>query len=418
MQSDLVLYDNTTRLSGTGSVPSFTTPFDWKGRITYTTANASLSSKINDKLSTKLFVNYLNKSNDNPEGLTYGSSSYTTDAFDYSKRNAGLEANYKINPKNTVSAGYEYLGLKRSVREDAPKTDDNTVFVQVKNSSLDWLTGKIRYQYLTRSSDNVLGAEHANDATSATVTSSSLYFAQFTQPADTANKKQHAIKIGFDFEPTDNTTFGVEYAFKYDDFTKNYLGMLNAKRNELYVDATYTKGIAKFTAYGDLEVVNSFARYRQIAGSATSTAPQLFDPFGTNDVNNFNWTTNRKDVNYAAGITNELEVIKGKLGSTVGYRYEKANGSNDFNTSFAPSVAPTNVTALDDYKKHTVNAKLTYALSKAASLDVGYIYENLKYVDDAYSNYTYIVGTNYLSGAYANTSYNANVVYTKLSFKF
>lgn len=411
MQSDATLYDN-------GTTGSFTTPLDWKGRITYTTANASLSTKANDALSTKMFVNYLNKSNNSPEGLTYGTTSYTTDAFDYSKRNAGLEANYKLNAQNTLSAGYEYLGMKRSVREDAPKTDDHTVFVQAKNSSFDWLTSKIRYQYLTRSSDNELGALHANDATSATVTSSSLYFAQFTQPADVANKKQHGVKAGFDFDLAHNWTLGVEYAFKYDDFTKNYLGMLNAKRNELYLDTTYTKGIAKFTAYGDLEVVNSFARYRQIARTASTSAPQYFDPFGTNDVNNFNWTTNRKDLNYAVGVTSDLEIIKGKLNSSIGYRYEKANGSNDFNTNVAPSVAPTNVTALDDYKKHAVNAKLTYALSKTASLDLGCLYENLKYVDDAYSNYTNIVGTNYLSGAYANQSYNASVVYTKLNYKF
>lgn len=58
------------------------------------------------------------------------------------------------------------------------------------------------------------------------------------------------------------------------------------------------------------------------------------------------------------------------------------------------------------------------ALSKSIDFDFGYLYEHLKYSDDAYTGYKLISGTNYLSGAYETQSYNASLLYAAMNIKF
>lgn len=427
LESDVLLYDDTTRYNGantyTVSGSTYTaSPRNWAGKINYTTVNASLTSTPISNLNTRIFFNFLNKKNVGPDDFNYGTTSYTTERFDYSKRNLGVDGSYKLPAKTKLSAGYEYLNIHRAIREDAPSTNDHTVFVQVKNDLFDFVSAKLRYQRLMRTSENEMGKLHASDPTFDSA-GNSLYWTQFFQPADTADKNQDAIKAGFDFEPLYGLSLGVEYAYKHDNFTKNYLGMLNADRHEAYFDANYLFGIAKLGAYADLEMVESNSRYRQMP-RATAGANQYADPFGVSNATNFNWTSKRKDFNYALGFNGDVEIIKGTLSAKAGYRYENANGSNDFTTNVT-GINFINVGALDDYIKHTITTKLTYTISKAASIDFGYQYEHLKYSDDAWNGYQLIPintngtnSTNYLSGAYANPNYDASVVYTKLTYKF
>lgn len=426
LQSDVVLQDGGT--SGAfANGTSFRTPIQWAGRINYTTANASLTSTPLKNLNTRIFFNFLNKKNESPVGLNYTqegttvANTYYTDAFDYSKRNVGLDGSYKLPANTKVSAGYEYLNLHRNIRQDAPSTNDHTVFVQVKNDFFDWMSAKIKYQRLMRNSDSLYAQLYGNDPrvgvanTSAATTSN--YWKVFFMPADTADKEQDAFKVGLDFEPLHGLSLGLEYAYKHDVFTKNFLGMQNANRHEVFFDTNYEVGPAKLNAYADLELVNSFSRYRQLPRTTAGSATLYADPFGVSNTDNFNWTSQRKDLNYALGFKTDLDIIKGKFSVGAGYRYENANGSNDFTTNVT-GINYANVSELDDYIKHSVNAKMVYNFTKALTAELGYLYEHLKYSDDAYNGYSYIVGTNYLSGAYANQNYDASVVYTKLSFKF
>jgi len=414
LRNDVTLYDD-------GTTGSYLTARNWAGRVNYTTASAALTSKPMKNLDTRIFVNFLNKKNEGPEDFNYGSASYTTERFDYSKRNMGVDAGYKLPAKTKLSAGYEYQNLHRAIREDAPSTDDHKVFVQAKNDLFDWMSAKVRYQRLMRTSNFADATLYANEPTGGVANTSdattSLYYKIFFRPADTADKNQDSIKVGLDFEPVHGLSIGFEYAYKKDDFTKNYLGLQNAERHEGYFDATYAASIVKLNAYADLEVVESNSRFRQLP-RATGTSPTLYaDPMGVSNINNFNWTTKRQDFNYALGMKGDVEIIKNKLKASAGYRYEKANGSNDFTTN-TTGVVFNNVSQLDDYIKQTVDAKLAYSVTPAFIVTAGYLFEHLKYSDDAYTGYSYIVGTNYLSGAYANQGYDANMFYLSGTVKF
>lgn len=417
-----MLRDDVTLFENSGPIATqYPTARNWGGRVNYTTASTALTSRPMNNLDTRIFFNFLNKKNEGPEDFNYGTTDYTTERFDYNKRNMGVDVGYKLPAKTKLSAGYEYLNLHRAIREDAPSTEDHTMYMQVKNDLFDWMSAKVRYQRLMRSSDFEDAALYANEPTGGVANTSaantSLYYKIFFRPADTANRNQDSIKVGLDFEPIHGLSLGVEYAYKKDDYTNNYLGILDAERHEGYFDATYAASVFKLNAYADIEVVESNSRFRQLPRTTGTSATLYADPMGVSNSNNFNWTSKRQDVNYALGLKGDVDVIKNILKASAGYRYEQADGSNDFTTNVT-GVVFNNVSRLDDYLKQAVDVKLTCNVTPAFIVTAGYLYEHLKYTDDADTGYTYIVGTNYLSGAYASPSYNASMVYLSGTFKF
>jgi hypothetical protein len=416
LRNDVTLFDN-------GSTGTFSPAQNWAGKVNYTTVSASLTSNPFKNLDTRVFVNFLNKKNVGPEDFNYGNATYTTERFDYSKRNVGVDVGYKLPAKTKLSAGYEFLNLHRAIRTDATSTEDNTFFVQAKNNTFDWMSAKVRYQRLMRKSNFADGVEFAGEPSGPVAntsdTDTSLYYKIFFRPADTADKKQDSIKAGLEFEPMHGLSVGVEYAYKLDDYTKNYLGIQGAKRHELYVDANYAASIVKLNAYADFEKVQTDSRFRQLPRATTPATVLYADPLGTSNTANFNWTTKRKDISYALGCKADVDIIKNKLNASLGYRYENANGDNDFSTNVT-GVVFTNVNALDDYIKNAIDAKLSYNVTQAFNVAFGYQYEHLKYSDDAYIGYpaSNIQGSNYLSGAYAKQNYDASLFYLSGTLKF
>ena len=162
LRNDVTLFDN-------GTTGSYLTARNWAGKINYTTASAALTSRPTKNLDTRIFINFLDKKNEGPEDFNYGTASYTTERFDYSKRNMGVDVGYKLPTKTKISGGYEYLNLHRAIRQDAPSTDDHTLYIQAKNDLFDWMSAKIRYQRLMRESQ-FNDASHLADPKSVPIT--------------------------------------------------------------------------------------------------------------------------------------------------------------------------------------------------------------------------------------------------------
>ena len=356
------------------------------GKITYTTVSAAITSSPTKALDTKIYLNYLDKNNESSDPFRYHTAVYNsalglTEKFDYSKLNGGFDIGYKLPAKTKLSAGYEYLRIKRvmhapdltnssswGVRNDAPKTEDHIVYLQAKNELLDWMTAKVRYERLFRSSD-FRGDLFAG------LTDNRLIKA-FWRPADTADKTQDMVKVGLDFEPTSNLSVGVEYSLKYNDYTDSILGMQRDTRNEFYADANYQIAMVKLQPYVELEVVNNNSKHRryQTAGAAT--------PFSsTNNSTNYNWSSDRKDVNYALGINTDVDIIKDKLTFAAGYRFERASGEQDFTTSVTINTLFNNK-YVDNYTKNSLSTNLKYNVTKNLHVGLGYLFESLRYTDE------------------------------------
>lgn len=381
---------------------------DFAGKITYTTAAASVASNPITNLDTRIFFNFLDKQNESSQDFVYGNA--TTERFDYHKINAGVDAGYKLPGKTKISGGYEYLKVMRGIRTDATSTSDHILFAQVKNDFFNWMSAKVRYQRLERSSDN----QDPGLYPTATDGSQVLAYWRF---ADTADRSQDAIKAGIEIEPLHNLSMSAEYSFKNSTFDKTILGVKKDLRHELYLDATYAAGIVKLNTFFDVEFLNvgTNSRRFQTAGAGS--------PFSAvNDPNNFNWASSRRDYNYAIGVNADVDVIKDRLTAGAGYRYESVDGTEDFGSSVNPTTLTPQLaknTQVDNQKKQVITAKLGYNITKNLKFDVSYLFEKLEYSDDHWVNYNYApsAGTN-LTGAYANPNYEAHVGFLKLGYKF
>lgn len=403
---------------------------DWNGKVRYNTINATITSNPIKKLDTRIFYSYNQRTNDGDylnNAYYYNTSAGSPVARQgYHKQRTGLDLGYKLPAATKVSAGYEFTETNRygsafftnvadivGASPHANKTTDHLFYLQAKNNLLENVSGTLRYEHMVRSSEYELLDEQLTLAAA----SGNLRRAMHRQ-YDSAHKTMNAVKVGFDIDPTSNLNIGLQYAYKLNDYASSPTGLQDDARHELYADATYTAGIAKFNIYGELETVDANTKYftntgGAIWGAATNTAL----------VN-----SNRKDLNYAVGTKVDVEIIKDTVKASLGYRYENADGENDLSYELQNGATVTwagltnmvDIGALDDYKKHSLNATVSYAATKFIDLSVSYLYENLKYTDDAYANYVNVPrGTTYaLTGAYADPDYSASAVYMAMKYKF
>lgn len=386
------------------SIPAGRT--SWDGKVQETSASFAITSTPTSKLNSRIYYSYFDRSNDSDKGFTYGTGLVKT--FRYHKNNAGLDVNYKLPANTKVATGYEYSVTDRELTyrtntnssfSSSPETVDHRFYAQAKNDLFDWMSARIKVQRLIRQSD----FDYRNTAASAGITVNTNRYG--FRPFGVADKIQDTIKTGLDFNLFENMDFGVEYAYTNNNYNHTTMGVEDANTHGINIDTNYTKGIAKINAYADIE----FSKTNGIYTNGTYT-----------------YTSTRKDTNYALGAKTDFEIIKDVLSAGAGYRYERADGSNDFTRDDATSFA--NIDAIDDYIKNSVNAKMSYKFNKNLTVDFGYIYESLNYSDDAYANYNYVSGYTsagpggtsllYQTGAYADPDYTANVFYTKLNFKF
>lgn len=383
----------------------------FNGEVVYKNFAAVLTSSPVKSLTTKVYYKYLNKDNNSDE-ITYtsGSTSVTNHLFEYKKNNAGIEIGYKFMKDLKASVGYDYLKIKRE-RDDIPETEDNTYFIQVKYTPLDFIGGRIKYQRLERDSTFESPGVASTDP---------AYIENFVRRFDATAKKQDSVRVSVDISPINALDVTAEYVYKKDKYDETILGMTENRRDEYILDASYEMKPIKIYGYIDYEEVKTDQSGRYINPSGTYS----FDP-NTAPVNNsYNWDVNLKDKNIAYGIGVEFSVLPNKLAIALQYDYQKSNGNADYTSQILTGTLTQDsidIGAYDDYKLNSFSAKLKYNLTKKLKFILGYLYEKYTYNDAQFDGYGNIVGTppnTYLTGAYADESYKANIVYLKTVYTF
>ena len=310
-----------------------------------------------------------------------------------------------------AAIGYEYLKIDRE-RNDAKSTSDNSVYAEVKNNSFDFLTAKLKYQRLWRSSD------FKND-TLGTGTTDVNYIRRFLRRFDATDKTMDLLKLGFDIYAAEHLDIGLEYTYKTNDYNTTKLGRTKDKRDEYYVDAVYEyPDRLKLTGFVDYETAKYDSYHRYINPTGTYS----YDPDSAPVINSYNWASILEDKNWSVGAGVEMPVRKDKLDVAASWTYAEADGRNDF-TSQNNIGNPLDINIYDDYKKHTLNVKAIYRFVKNMNIIGGYAYESMEYKDEQYDGYEYVMTTatspnSYLTGAYKDRNYNANIVYLLTSYNF
>ncbi len=385
----------------------------FNGDISYKNISMALTSNPIKSLSSKIYFKYLKKSNDSDEIIyTYSGQSVRNHIFDYKKHNAGLDLGYKFTKDLKAGVGYDYLKVKRE-REDIPETRDNRFSVYLKYNPFDFLGTNVKYQRLNRSSKFESPGVSSNDP---------AYIENFVRRFDATDNKQDSIKIGIDLSPIDTLDLSLEFAYKKDNYKETVLGLTDAKRNELIFDTSYEiKGI-KLYGFFDYEI----SKLDQTSRYINPTGTYSFNPYSPPVPNSYNWDVELKYKNYVFGLGFEVPILKNKFSLGAQYDFEKSNGNADFTSQYLTGTLTQDlidISRYDDYKKHSFSTKIKYTYKGRLDLVIGYIFQKLIYNDAQFDGYQYIMpitGTpnTYLTGAYKDEPYKANVLFLKAIYRF
>lgn len=413
------------------------------GNVTYITSGLSFDSKPTDRLSSRVYYNFLRKYNkssqvtwtitdpDATARIPSAASRVTTESelnelFHYYKHNAGTDFTYKFPFHTKMGAGLEYLGITRD-RSDAEATTDWIAHYEIKNNSLDFLTGKIKYQYLARKSvfDNGASGTNANDAT---------YLFRYLRAFDATDKRQHLVKIGFDLEPVENTGIGIEVAGRKSDYTQTVLGRTKDAGYDANMDVSYVcPDRFKVDLFSDVSFTRYLSSHRAFAGSTGNLAdPTSGDFYTSSSLYGYNWSSEIHDFVWGYGLNFGIPLLDKKIDLSLGWRQDRSNGNLSYYANPAITT-PLDVPWFDDYTKHTLKASARYNISANLTAGLGYRYEKMVYQDigyDGYSNVLYTtqykaasntttssVPNTWLTGAYGDHDYTAHVGYVMAEYR-
>lgn len=388
------------------SAPVGLNHMSFDGDVSYTRVAASFTSRPMENLDTRLYYDYLDKENDSTI-IEYADGGNDVHLFDYTKHNAGLDINYNLAARTTLGAGYEYEYVDRRNRPDVESNTDNQLYVSVKNTSLEFLTAKVKYTFLDRDADedfDLTGISPFDDE----------YIHQFVQRFDHTTKQKNELKVVFELYPSDTLDFGLEYNYVTNDYDEVVLGRTEDTGHEFYVDfmwrAAQMLSVNGFAGYEKYEADSNHYNFR--AGFQGQTADPTVDD-GNPD--SFRWRQFLDDDFWTFGLMGQMPLMKDRMKLSLSWQYQTSDGSTDFSTQGTTPLVPIN--EAEDYDITTVEAKVLYALSEAIDLTLGYIYEKSDYDDLQYLGYEYQPNGSYLSGAYSDHDYEAHIGYFTVRYK-
>jgi MtrB/PioB family decaheme-associated outer membrane protein len=383
------------------TITSPTADGEYDGDVEYIRAGAVLNTQWSAILDTRLYYNYIDRDNKSEQITSVDGGVHTNHLFHYDKNEAGVDANYRLNKSNKLSGGYDFSYTDRN-REDAQTTMDNTVFTELKNTSLDWMSAKLRLEYLNRDSDS--------DYSSETLEGDGEIHKYFT-PFDYASKNRYKAKIAFDFYATENLGVSLSYALIYDDYDATELGIQDDQRQEVYFDVNaLLPAKIRLNAYAGYE-------YSKTKFDSRRFNPGSPDPDSPTTPNDYNWSQDTTYDFFVIGGSLTVPVIE-RLDMVFNADYQRAYGNIEFNRPDAAGDSLKNISDADDYYKTQLGVKGIYQATDAWTVTLGYLYEKFDLNEWGYNNYNYDNGSYYLSGAGLDSDYETSQVYVITTFHF
>lgn len=389
---------------------------DFNGRVDTQNYSLVLTSNPVRFIDTKIFYSYYKRNNKNDvifqNEVNQGVTEFNK-PFGYKKQEAGIDLGVRLPASLYLSGGYKFVDMKRNVKgielfeaiegpEAAaevalPDNKDYIESVDLKWTGLDFLSARVGYERLNRSADFPFA------------TPTNRRFAYAGQGRDT-------YKASVDLFPVENFNFSFGYQHKNTDY-KEILGLLSDRRDEFEISTDYTIGkIAKLYGFLDYESVRFNQAQQRTEGIATPG----------------NWQARQKDRSWGYGIGTEVYVIPKKLSLIFQHEYLKSNGNVDLTLDpvlFAASgIAGANndiidIMNWDDYTKYSFKIKAVYNISRSLTALIGYAYERYHFSDAQLDGYNFTptggtTNTAFLTGAYKDQSYKANLIFGGMTYKF
>jgi hypothetical protein len=425
---------------GSGYLVTAPSSSTFDGEHKTTSAAIAIASTLAKDLESRLYYNYYDREN-NSTPISYatgglGTTSATpcttstsnsatqfciaavpaSENFAYKKNEFGLDLTWRLAKGQKLSGGYAYLKVDREL-EPATETENNSLWIEYKNTMVENLTARAKYIYLERRSNLDHAFTNSGTATPAQVP---YYFSAY----DVSNNDQNTLRLWVDWAPMEmlDVSFGGTWR-KTDYKDLQYYGRTDDKR-QLY-DLTVSYGSAdtfRITALGNYGEVEFNQAYHQGTGPT---------PGGTQTPTDFDWGTKNTQSNWLYALEADwvaTEKLKVKLSAS----WQKTGGGVDFwsgNTAGAGGFngGPLVNYLTDNTKTQRLMIRGDYLINKNWTASAGYAYENYDYTDDQmrsyqsyYGYYQNLGGTNisWNTGAFAAPAYTNNIFFITGTYRF
>ncbi|HEX2334054.1 MAG TPA: MtrB/PioB family decaheme-associated outer membrane protein [Burkholderiales bacterium] len=402
----------------TGGVNAPTNPSSsqFDGELEKMTLGLAFNSRPTQALDTKLYYNWFKEDNSSTHmsfvpgtGLTGGTctaANCSNHLFEYEKHQVGAEAGYRLTRANKLTGGLDYTDIDRE-RADFNNNEELRAFVEWKNSSFDWMTSRIKYQYMERSGD------FNPDIATLTQNPMDLFVRRF----DVANVDQNLVKLALDFTPAPLFDIGIEAIYKENKYKDTILGRTEDTRHEVYGSVGYGDPKRwRVYLFGDVEYVKFDSRHRVGTGNP--------DPNSGNTTTTYNWTSKNEDDAWQVGIGAEW-AVQTRLKLKASAIYAETDGHTDFTVEAGGDPAPRPaITASDDTTRTSFNLRAVYELDRHWELTAGYGYEKYRFSDIAYDNTGYVAGalnstsSGIVTGQFSFQNYEAHIGYLIAKYRF
>ena len=359
---------------------------------------------------------------------TYVPGNCENELFSFRKNNIGFDVWWRFAKQQRLGFGYDYVDLDQD-RVDYDKMHWSKLWVEYKNTMLDTLSARLKYQYLKR--DATLNFSNAglsaNDPN---------YLLPYTSAFDMQNSTANQVKLYLDWNPMPLLGFSFEGNWVKQDFDDVTYGRTTTDRQGYFLTGNWgDPNKLMLTAFGSWEETKYPSNHRYIGsiasgptpppGFCTTAVPNCFAPDNPPNSNAYNWSSETKDQTWMVGVGMDWPVLP-KLMLKASYLYVQNNGQASF-SSQNNFGNPLNIGNFDDSKQQSFNLKAIWEYSKNWSFTGGYAYEKYSHNDIGTDGYQYnlpypAVATNaslsYLNGYDAFTNGNQNIFYVLATYKF
>ncbi len=369
--------------------------------------------------------------------------------YNYTKNNVGIDAWWKFARGQRLGFGWDYNDLDQN-RVDYDKSHWNKLWVEYKNTMLDTLSGRLKYNYVKRDStlnftnDGLPGGANNNN-----------YLLPYTSAFDLQSNTTNQVKLYLDWNPMANAGMSFEGTWTKVDFDDVTYGRTQSDRQGYFLSGFWNPASSvRVNAFGSWEEAKYPSNHRYIGTVASGPTPppgwcgflpgtttvnaNCFSPTAAPSANNsYNWNSQTKDTTWMIGVGGDWQAMDA-LKLSASYLYVQNDGNATFGVEPGgnPVTTPLSINNFDDSKQQYFNLKGAWNYGRNWTFTGGYSYMKYSHNDVATDGYQYVlplvrvVGTNvvpsdpknqslsYLNGYDAYTNGHSNIFYFMVSYKF
>jgi hypothetical protein len=364
--------------------------------------------------------------------------------YTYTKNNVGIDVWWRFAKGQRLGGGWDYYDLS----QHAPDYDDshtNKFWVEYKNTMLDTLSARLKYQYLKR--DSTL-----NWTTDGLTANNPNYLLAYVSSFNLQSATTNLFKLYLDWMPMPNAGVSFEGTWGKVDYDDVTYGRTSNDRQGYFLSGNWNPNAAlKLNAFGSWEQVKYPSNHRYIgtvsngSGTAPNNAPpgwcttinlNCYSPFAPpyqqsagSGTASYNWNSQTEDETWMIGVGLDWAATDAlKLSASYLYVENEGNATFGYQSGVVlnnPPVLP--IDNFDSSKQQYINVKGVWSYNKSLSFTAGYSYMKFSQNDIATSGYQYVLpypGTatstslSYLNGYNAFTNGENNIFYLMVSYKF